>query len=162
MKVNKPIPMSVLSLDIGKKRIGLAGCDPLGITVTILPPIHRTTFNKDIKLLLATALVRSIKGLIVGLPYNENGEINKQAIYCQNYGTKVANYLKLPVAWVNEHSSTIEAAKKYHLKKDKSGAIDSAAAAILLQQWLHEGPILQQVEISASSKLSFTNNHRSL
>tara|TARA_B100000700_G_scaffold309295_1_gene388110 strand:+ start:42 stop:524 length:483 start_codon:yes stop_codon:yes gene_type:complete len=158
----KPIPMSVLSLDIGKKRIGIAGCDPLGITVTILPAIHRTSFHKDINILISLSIQRSIKGLIIGIPYNENGQLNKQAKYCLDYGIKVAKYLKLPLALVNEHSSTFEAARKYQLTNDKSGAIDSAAAAILLQQWLNEGPILKPVEISASSKLTFTNNHRSL
>lgn len=33
-----PPPRSVLALDVGRRRIGLAGCDPLGLTVTPLPP----------------------------------------------------------------------------------------------------------------------------
>ena len=49
---------------------------------------------------------------------------------------------KLPVVFINEHCSTIEAKEKFFLKKDKTGKIDSAAAAILLQQWLIEGPNL--------------------
>ena len=32
-----PVPRSVLALDVGRRRIGLAGCDPLGLTVTPLP-----------------------------------------------------------------------------------------------------------------------------
>ncbi|MGA0996492.1 MAG: Holliday junction resolvase RuvX, partial [Vulcanococcus sp.] len=35
-----PAPRSVLSLDVGRKRIGLAGCDPLGLTVKPLPALH--------------------------------------------------------------------------------------------------------------------------
>ncbi|MFN7900889.1 MAG: Holliday junction resolvase RuvX, partial [Synechococcaceae cyanobacterium] len=29
-----PAPRSLLGLDVGRRRIGLAGCDPLGLTVT--------------------------------------------------------------------------------------------------------------------------------
>ena len=43
----KPNSESVLSLDLGKRRIGIAGCDPLGITVTRLPPLLRTNFAND-------------------------------------------------------------------------------------------------------------------
>jgi len=50
--------------------------------------------------------------------------------------------LKLPLAFINEHCSTIEAKEKFSLKNDKTGKLDSAAAAILLQQWLIEGPNL--------------------
>ena len=45
----------MLSLDVGRRRIGLAGCDPLGITVTPLPPLHRGRFQKDLEVLEAVA-----------------------------------------------------------------------------------------------------------
>ena len=45
----QPHPCSVLSLDIGNKRIGIAGCDPLGISITHLPAIFRKSFDEDLK-----------------------------------------------------------------------------------------------------------------
>ena len=47
----------MLSLDVGRRRIGLAGCDPLGITVTPLPPLHRGRFQKDLEVLEAHLLM---------------------------------------------------------------------------------------------------------
>jgi putative holliday junction resolvase len=44
------------------------------------------------------------------------------------------------VAWVNEHSSSWEAADRFGLRGDRSGRLDSLAAALLLEQWLREGP----------------------
>jgi putative Holliday junction resolvase len=41
---------------------------------------------------------------------------------------------------VNEHASSWEAAERFGLHGDRSGRLDSAAAALLLDQWLHEGP----------------------
>ena len=45
----QPKPCSVLCLDIGNKRIGVAGCDPLGISITHLPAISRKSFDEDLK-----------------------------------------------------------------------------------------------------------------
>ena len=50
MKFCKPKRKSVLSLDIGTKRIGLAYCDPLCITSNILPAVKRFDNNKEIKI----------------------------------------------------------------------------------------------------------------
>ena len=50
--------------------------------------------------------------------------------------------LDLPLAWVNEHSSTWEAKNRFNIENDRTGKLDSAAAALLLEQWLREGPEL--------------------
>ena len=48
MKFCKPKSRSILSLDIGTKRIGIAYCDPLCITVNILPSVKRGENNEEI------------------------------------------------------------------------------------------------------------------
>ena len=138
----QPHPCSVLSLDIGNKRIGIAGCDPLGISITHLPAIFRKSFDEDLKEFLKICSNRQVKGLVIGNPLDMYGKETNQSIRCKKYGVKLAKYLKLPLAFINEHCSTLEAKEKFSLKKDKTGKIDSAAAAILLQQWLIEGPDL--------------------
>ena len=138
----QPKPCSVLSLDIGDKRIGIAGCDPLGISITHLPAIFRDSFEKDLKEFEKICFDRRVEGLIFGNPLDMNGMETKQSIRCKKYGIKLAKCLKLPLAFINEHCSTVEAKEKFSLKNDKTGRIDSAAAAILLQQWLIEGPDL--------------------
>jgi len=47
VKFCKPKPKSILSLDIGTKRIGLAYCDPLCITSNILPAVKRFENNQE-------------------------------------------------------------------------------------------------------------------
>lgn len=137
-----PQPQSVLSLDIGNKRIGLAGCDPLGITVTQLDAIMRTNFKQDIFKLKSLCIKRDVKGLIIGLPLDELGNETLQSTKSKIYGLKIAKSLYLPLAWVNEHSSTWEAKERFNLENDRTGKLDSAAAALLLEQWLREGPEL--------------------
>ena len=137
-----PKPRSILSLDIGNKRIGLAGCDPLGISITQLPAIFRKSFEEDLIIFNTICTNRKIEGLVIGNPVDIYGEETNQSIRCKRYGNKLAKCLKLPVVFINEQCTTIEAKEKFSLKNDRSGKIDSAAAAILLQQWLIEGPNL--------------------
>jgi len=66
--------------------------------------------------------------------------LTEQARHSQRYGLRLAAGLQLPLAWVNEHSSSWAAAELHGLQGDRSGALDSAAAALLLRQWLQEGP----------------------
>ena len=140
----KPKPCSVLSLDIGEKRIGIAGCDSLGISITHLPAIFRTSFKQDLVEFGKICSERKVEGLIIGNPLDMNGKETIQSIRCKKYGFKLAKNLKLPLIFINEHCSTIEAKEKFSLKNDKTGKIDSAAAAIILQQWLIEGPNLDE------------------
>ena len=58
-----PRPCSVLSLDVGRKRIGLAGCDPLGITVTPIKALHRGRFDDDLPVLQQLCQDRRVQGL---------------------------------------------------------------------------------------------------
>ena len=138
----QPKPCSVLCLDIGNKRIGVAGCDPLGISITHLAAIFRKTFKEDLQEFEKICAYRKVEGLIIGNPLDKNGKETNQSIICKKYGNKLAKCLELPVVFINEHCSTFEAKEKFSLKRDKTGRIDSAAAAILLQQWLIEGPNL--------------------
>ena len=147
--MNKPNPCSVLSLDIGQKRIGLAGCDPLGITVTALPAINRGKFSQDLEIFKKYYLDRGIKGLVIGIPLDQKGLSNTQSKSCEKYGKKIAYALKLPIALVNEHSTTWAAGEKYNLKNDRSGKLDSAAALLILEQWLLEGPELKPVGVAS-------------
>ena len=151
----RPKPTSVLSFDYGHKRIGLSGCDPLGITVTTLSAIHRISFQKDLTLIKSLCIKRKVKGLIVGLPLDESGQNTIQSIHCQNYGIKIAKELDLPLAWVNEHSSSWDAGQKYNLQNDRTGKLDSAVAALLLEQWLREGPELQPISSLELPKKKF-------
>ena len=138
----QPKPCSVLSLDIGNKRIGIAGCDPLGISITQLPAIFRKSFDEDLKEFCMICCKRKVEGLVIGNPLDMLGKETNQSLLCKRYGIKLAKCLNLPVVFINEHCSTFEAKEKFSLKSDKTGRIDSAAAAILLQQWLIEGPNL--------------------
>jgi len=140
----KPKPRSILSLDVGTKRIGLAYCDPLFITSNIIPAVKRFKNNQEFKIIKNYIDEFNLTGFIVGLPLDEKGRMTPQAIDCKNYGQLLSNKLKLPFSYVNEHSSTWESSNRFGIRKDKSGLIDSFSAKIILEQWIKEGPELEE------------------
>ncbi len=145
MKYCKPKSKSVLSLDVGLKRIGLAYCDSLFITVNILPALKRERNNNEIIIIKEHIKKLNLTGFIVGLPLDEAGGMTFQALDCKTYGEFLFNELKLPFSFVNEHSSTWESTNRFGVKKDKSGLIDSLSAKIILEQWIQEGPELKEL-----------------
>ena len=144
MKSSPPKKRSVISLDVGFKRIGLAYCDSLHITVSILPALNRSKDHSEINIIKNHVKNHNIGGIIIGLPLDERGEITKQSEDCRNYGENLISKLNLPFNYVNEHSSTWESINRYGLKKDKSGLVDSFSAKIILEQWILEGPELKE------------------
>jgi putative Holliday junction resolvase len=141
----KPKSKSILSLDVGTKRIGLAYCDSLFITVNILPAVKREKNNNELKTIKNHIQNDNLTGFIVGLPFDDRGEMTSQAFDCKTYGEFLFNELKLPFSFVNEHSSTWESTNRFGIKKDKSGLIDSLSAKVILEQWIQEGPDLKEL-----------------
>jgi putative holliday junction resolvase len=137
----KTTPISALGLDIGTKRIGVAGCDRLGWMATGLTTIQRTHFLKDLEQLRSLVAERQATVLVVGLPYLTNGEIGSQGRQIQKLAKKLGKALDLPIEYVDERLTSYEAEE---LIKAELGSpsrhkslIDRKAAAIILQQWLN-------------------------
>nr|YP_002048775.1 Holliday junction resolvase YqgF [Paulinella chromatophora]ACB42565.1 Holliday junction resolvase YqgF [Paulinella chromatophora] len=131
-------PCSILCLDVGRYRIGMAGCDSLYFSISLLPALHRNNFETDLLSLKYLISERSVEALVIGIPLNDLAQITKQAIYCRRYGKHLAQTLRLPVAWVNENGSTWSTSDQYKIYNDKSGRLDSMVAALLLEQWIKE------------------------
>ena len=144
MKYSKPKSKSILSLDIGTKRIGLAYSDSLFITVNILPAVKRAKNNNELKTIKNYIKKLNLTGFIVGLPLDDEGKMTSQAFDCKTYGELLFNELKLPFSFVNENSSTWESKYRFGVKKDKSGLIDSLSAKVILELWIQEGPELKK------------------
>lgn len=129
-----------LGLDVGKKRVGVAGCDGIGLLASPLTTINRQSFSQDVAKISQIVKEREINVLVVGLPYSMDGSLGPQAEYVQQFAQRLAEALQLPVEYVDERLTSVEAeeqlkSQKRFSRQDK-GLIDRQAAAIILQQWL--------------------------
>lgn len=132
--------ISVIGLDIGSKRIGVAGCDRTGLIASGLTTIDNKSFAYVTDQLSQIIRQREATLLVVGLPYTLDGAVGAQARRVKKYTRRLANALNLPVTYVDERLTSVEAkqqlqAERRFSAKDK-GLIDRRAAAIILQQWL--------------------------
>lgn len=134
--------LSALGLDVGRKRVGVAGCDGTGLIATGLTTLLRGSVEQDIAALRRLVVERQVQLLVVGLPYSLSGEIGAQAKQVQKYAGRLAAALELPVEYVDERLTSVAAeellqAERLHPSQHKA-LIDRKAAAIILQQWLDE------------------------
>ena len=136
--------VSVLGLDIGSKRIGVAGCDRTGLIATGLTTIDNKSFVYVTEQLSQIIRQREATLLVVGLPYTMNGELGAQARRVQKFTKRLAKALSLPVAYVDERLTSVEAEQQLQTERQlttkrqgkNKGLIDRRAATIILQQWL--------------------------
>ncbi|MDY6898514.1 MAG: Holliday junction resolvase RuvX [Cyanobacteriota bacterium] len=137
---NKTFYVSALGLDVGSKRIGIAGCDRTGLIATGITTLHRTSFQEDVEELKRIIQERDVEILVVGLPYSMDGSLGFQARQVQKFTKRITAILKLPVEYVDERLTSYQAeqmiiAERRSPSRNK-GLIDRKAAALILQQWL--------------------------
>lgn len=134
--------ISALGLDVGRKRMGVAGCDGTGLIATGITTIRRTSFQQDIAQLQTIVKERQAQLLVVGLPYSMNGSIGFQGREIQRYAQRLSQTLELPVEYVDERLTSVQAEemlKAANISPSQNKAlIDRKAAALILQQWLDE------------------------
>ncbi|MEG4233535.1 Holliday junction resolvase RuvX [Microcoleus sp. Pol11C3] len=139
---NDKLWISALGLDIGLKRVGIAGCDGTGLIATGITTLVRSSFERDVAYLRELVRERRVQILVAGLPYSLSGELGAQARQVQKYAARIATALELPLEYVDERLTSVEAeelmkAAGISLSQNK-GSIDRKAAAVILQQWLDE------------------------
>jgi putative holliday junction resolvase len=132
--------VAALGLDVGGKRIGVAGCDGLGMMATGITTIWRTSFQEDLAQLSEIIKERSVEILVIGLPYTMDGKIGSQAKQVQKFGRRVSAALEISIEYVDERLTSYAAeemmkAANISVSQNKA-TIDRIAAAVILQQWL--------------------------
>ena len=130
----------ILALDLGKKRIGLALSDPLGLTAQGLPTLERTNIREDLAALAGLAAEREVGLILVGYPLHMSGREGRQVEYARDFGSRLAERTGLEVRFWDERLTTVEAQRV--LKSSgisiakRAKAVDKLAAQILLESYL--------------------------
>ncbi len=140
-----PLTLPLLALDIGGKRIGVAVCDRLGISVRGIACL----FRKDTgwpRQALKVAADYGCRGIVIGLPVNMDGTEGLQAADCRAAAVLLRGMTNLPVAFQDERLSSWTARERLfsqglHEKKVRE-RIDQTAAAVILEDFLASHPEL--------------------
>ena len=127
---------ALLGLDLGTQTIGIAFCDNGWRFASAGQTLPRGKFGRDLAALREQAVMRGVKGVVIGLPLNMDGSSGPRAQASRAYARNLAP-LELPVLLWDERWSTASA-ERAMIDQDMSRAqratrIDSHAAAVILQ-----------------------------
>jgi putative Holliday junction resolvase len=130
-----------LALDIGEKRIGVAISDPSGrvaTPVSVLDAARVLGDGRDLVRLLED--YDDVEQIVIGVPRSMDGTEGPQAARARASGERIAAFTRLPVSYVDERLSSVEAERRMAEagadSRRRRGSVDMVAAAILLQAHL--------------------------
>ena len=133
----------ILALDLGRRRIGLALSDPLGISAQGLETLQRTTIREDIAAIAALAHQHNVALVLLGHPLNMSGDEGRQAVYTREFADKLHERTGLKVRFWDERLTSKEAERVLKQSgvsiEKRAQAVDRLAAVILLASFLDSG-----------------------
>ena len=124
--------MRVIALDYGKARCGVAVSDPSGTLATPLEPILRPGTKVGLRQIAARAHELGAERIVVGLPVSLRGGDSAQTRETRQFADRLGGVTRLPIELYDERFTT-------SLAEQTGGeaALDSRAAAVLLDEWLN-------------------------
>jgi putative holliday junction resolvase len=133
----------VLALDLGKKRIGLAMSDPLGITAQGLPTLERTNIREDLGALVGLIAEHEVTLILMGHPLHMSGHEGRQTAYTREFGERLAERTGLEIRYWDERLTTVAAQRVLRESgisiEKRARAVDRLSAVILLESYLDSG-----------------------
>ena len=126
---------SIVCLDVGEKRIGVAVAD-----TAVRIAVAYDTINVDGNEIEAIARVITIEKadtIVVGYPRNQSGEVTKQTEIVEQFAKKLQD-LAANIVFQDESLTSVHAEQQLaaHKRPYTKADIDAQAAAIILQDYL--------------------------
>lgn len=129
---------SLVCLDVGEKRIGVAVADS---SVRIAVPLLTIAVDGDEIRTIAEIVSReNAKKIIVGYPRNQQGETTAQSAYVEAFSSRLEDIGEVVFQDESLTSVLAESRLKDSGKPYKKEEIDAMAAAIILQDYLETYP----------------------
>lgn len=129
---------SLIGIDVGERRVGLAASDPTG---TIASPLR--TVERGPRLwgeLARTMSERGARVAVVGLPRRLDGTEGPAALETRRFAAQLARRLDVEVAFWDERLTTREAERSLIAqgmrRAGRRHRVDAVAASLMLQAYL--------------------------
>jgi putative Holliday junction resolvase len=124
--------LRILALDYGAARCGVAVSDPSGTLATPLDPVLRPGTKPGLQRLAALARELEAQRIVVGLPVSLSGGDSAQTRETRQFADRLRAVVDVPVVLYDERFTTSLAEQV-----GGTAALDSRAAAVLLDEWLN-------------------------
>jgi putative Holliday junction resolvase len=138
--VTESTDRTVIAIDYGSRRIGLAKSDPTGLIASALKTLEVKSDKEAIEAIAAILGSIQPSAVAVGYPLHASGDRSDKCIEVDHFIEKLRKVYSGPVYKVDEHASSVEAAAIIHAHGKKIGRdkkrVDRLAAVIILQRFL--------------------------
>lgn len=135
-----PLKNSILGLDLGKKRVGVAVSD---INQKVASPylvIENKKFTEITNIIENIILEKNICAIIIGDPINMDGSIGPKSQSSKAFMINLSKIINIPILLWDERLSTVYAEKSLLeldlSRKKRTKIIDKIAASLILQGFL--------------------------
>lgn len=129
-----------MALDLGKRRIGLAVSDELGITAQGLETLQRTNIREDVSRLAELVSEYGVGEIVLGKPLHMNGREGRQVEWVKDFAERLRGRLAVPVHLWDERLTSVEAERMLKTSgisiRKRALAVDRVAAVLLLESYL--------------------------
>ena len=130
----------VAAIDLGKRRVGLAVSDELGLLAHPRSALEGGNEKRLLEQLSALVEEEGVIRFLVGHPLSMSGRGGVAAQRAARFCQRLANATGVDVELVDERLTSHEAARRLTeagaSKAEARARVDGEAAAIILQQWL--------------------------
>ncbi len=132
--------MTIISVDLGKARTGLAISDKTGFLASPLDMIEEKSTTKLLQKVAKAVCDNSAELVVVGLPKNMDGSEGESAQNAREFAKNLSELTGTKTVMQDERGTTITA-HTYLSQRDVKGKkrkaqVDTVAAAIILQDYL--------------------------
>ncbi len=133
---------SILALDLGEKRIGVARASH---AARLAEPL--TTLQNDSGLTTKLQMLiekHSVDTLVIGLPRGLQGQTTAQTTTIRHMAEQLAKSLRLKVHWQDETLTSRQAEEELKARgvRYNKGTVDALAACLILEDFLRAQPQL--------------------
>jgi putative Holliday junction resolvase len=132
---------AVLAIDYGRRRLGLALSDVLGITARPLAVWDRTNRRADLARIRDLCRRHAVGRIVVGWPIRLDGTPGEMAREAAGFAERLRKHLGRPVDLADERLSSWEAGQQLHDARRSSTSraskpLDDLAATVILRDYL--------------------------
>lgn len=125
-----------MAVDHGRARAGLAVSDTTGTIVRPLEPIKQIDTPNGWAVFERVVREQAPEVIVVGEPILMSGGRGTQARHASRFAARVRARLDVTVTLVDERLTTVEATRRLRESGSRT-SVDSAAACVLLEAYLH-------------------------
>jgi putative Holliday junction resolvase len=130
----------ILALDLGRKRIGAAVTDALGLTAVGLPTIERKGKAQDLRRIAFYLRKNEVTEIVVGHPLHMSGAASERSKKAEEFAAFLREKFQLPVHLQDERLTSWEAEEILKRagkgRKETKKKVDEVAAVLILESFL--------------------------